>query len=84
MACPLRTSSASPAVWLALLWQATQYRAVKRVYARETGESPAYAQLPQVTLKSPKLKTERTTAWFARSVQGRFEKCQARYRAMAP
>lgn len=59
------------------------YRAVKRVYARETGESPAYAQLPQVTLKSPKLKTERTTAWFARSVQGRFEKCQARYRALA-
>lgn len=59
------------------------FRAVKRVYARETGESPAYAQLPQVTLRSPKLKTERTTAWFARSVQGRFEKCQARYRALA-
>ncbi|MCP3136045.1 DUF1615 family protein [Pyxidicoccus xibeiensis] len=60
------------------------YRAVKRVYARETGESPAYAQLPKVTLKSPKLKGERTTAWFARSVDARFQKCQARYRAMAP
>ncbi|MFP2929827.1 DUF1615 family protein [Pyxidicoccus sp. 3LG] len=59
------------------------YRAVKRVYARETGESPAYAQLPQVTLKSPKLKGDRTTAWFARSVDARFQKCQARYRAMA-
>lgn len=59
------------------------YRAVKRVYARETGESPAYAQLPQLTLRSPKLKTERTTAWFARSVERRFEACQARYRALA-
>ncbi|MBZ4418768.1 DUF1615 family protein [Myxococcus sp. RHSTA-1-4] len=59
------------------------YRAVKRVYARETGETPSYAQLPQVTLKSPKLKGERTTAWFARSVDARFQKCQARYNAMA-
>ncbi len=59
------------------------YRAVKRVYANETGESPAYAQLPQVTLRSPKLKSERTTAWFARSVDARFQKCQARYRALA-
>ncbi|NMO16881.1 DUF1615 domain-containing protein [Pyxidicoccus fallax] len=59
------------------------FRAVKRVYARETGETPAYAQLPQVTLKSPKLKGERTTAWFARSVDARFQRCQARYRDMA-
>jgi hypothetical protein len=59
------------------------FRAVKRVYARETGESPAYAQLPQVTLKSPKLKGERTTAWFARAVDARFQRCQARYRDMA-
>ncbi|MCP3102152.1 DUF1615 domain-containing protein [Myxococcus sp. K15C18031901] len=57
------------------------FRAVKRVYANETGESPAYAQLPQVTLESPKLKGERTTAWFARSVDARFQKCQARHRA---
>ncbi|MFP2907318.1 DUF1615 family protein [Pyxidicoccus sp. 3LFB2] len=59
------------------------FRAVKRVYANETGESPAYAQLPQVTLRSPKLKNERTTAWFARSVDARYQKCQARYRALA-
>ncbi len=58
------------------------FRAVKRVYARETGESPAYAQLPQVTLNSPKLKGERTTAWFARSVDARFQRCQTRYRAL--
>ncbi|NTX51502.1 DUF1615 family protein [Myxococcus sp. CA039A] len=58
------------------------FRAVKRVYANQTGESPAYAQLPQVTLQSPKLKGERTTAWFARSVDARFQKCQGRYSAL--
>ncbi|WP_342378549.1 DUF1615 domain-containing protein [Myxococcus stipitatus] len=58
------------------------FRAVKRVYANQTGEAPAYAQLPQVTLQSPKLKGERTTAWFARSVDARFQKCQARYREL--
>ncbi len=55
------------------------FRAVKRVYQRETGESPAYAQLPRVTLQSPKLKRELTTAWFARSVDRRFQQCMARY-----
>ncbi|WP_338871065.1 DUF1615 family protein [Myxococcus stipitatus] len=58
------------------------FRAVKRAYANQTGESPAYAQLPQVTLQSPKLKAERTTAWFARSVDARFQKCQTRYREL--
>ncbi|GEL73029.1 hypothetical protein MVI01_48130 [Myxococcus virescens] len=58
------------------------FRAVKRVYQRETGESPSYAQLPRVTLQSPKLKRELTTAWFARSVDQRFQKCMTRYRAL--
>ncbi|AGC42127.1 hypothetical protein MYSTI_00778 [Myxococcus stipitatus DSM 14675] len=58
------------------------FRAVKRVYANQTGEAPAYAQLPQVTLQSPKLKGERTTAWFARSVDARFQRCQTRYREL--
>ncbi|RJS24039.1 DUF1615 domain-containing protein [Corallococcus sp. H22C18031201] len=57
------------------------WRAVKRAAARRTGETPAYAQLPEVTLKSPKLRTERTTAWFARSVDTRYQKCLARYHA---
>ncbi|WP_426756866.1 DUF1615 family protein [Myxococcus sp. Y35] len=58
------------------------FRAVKRVYQRETGESPSYAQLPRVTLQSPKLKRELTTAWFARNVDRRYQKCMARYRAL--
>ncbi|NVJ06189.1 DUF1615 domain-containing protein [Myxococcus sp. AM001] len=58
------------------------FRAVKRVYQRETGEAPSYAQLPRVTLHSPKLKRELTTAWFARSVDRRFQQCMTRYRAL--
>ncbi|AKQ69298.1 putative lipoprotein [Myxococcus hansupus] len=58
------------------------FRAVKRIYQRETGEAPPYAQLPRVTLQSPKLKRELTTAWFARSVDRRFQQCLARYQAM--
>ncbi|WP_223641899.1 DUF1615 domain-containing protein [Corallococcus sp. EGB] len=59
------------------------YLAVKRVYAKQTGEAPAYAQLPQVTLKSVKLSGERTTAWFAKSVDARYQQCMARHRQTA-
>lgn len=56
------------------------YLAVKRVYAKQTGQPPAYAQLPQVTLKSVKLSGERSTAWFARSVDARYQRCLTRHR----
>ncbi|RKH29208.1 DUF1615 domain-containing protein [Corallococcus praedator] len=56
------------------------YLAVKRVYAKQTGQPPAYAQLPQVTLKSLKLSGERTTAWFAKSVDARYQQCLTRHR----
>ncbi|WP_375756259.1 DUF1615 domain-containing protein [Corallococcus exercitus] len=59
------------------------YLAVKRVYAKQTGEAPAYAQLPQVTLKSVKLSGDRSTAWFARSVDARYQRCMARHRQPA-
>jgi hypothetical protein len=54
------------------------YRAVKRVYQARQGTTPAYARMPQVTLRSPKLSRERTTAWFAESVDRRFNACLAR------
>lgn len=57
------------------------WRAVKTRYEKVTGKRPEYAQLPEVTLHSPKLSRERTTAWFARSVDQRFQRCMARYRA---
>ncbi|NNB88133.1 DUF1615 domain-containing protein [Corallococcus exiguus] len=59
------------------------YLAVKRVYANRTGQAPAYAQLPQVTLKSVKLSGERSTAWFAKSVDARYQQCMARHRQPA-
>lgn len=60
------------------------YRAIKRVYAKETGTSAPYARLPDVTIRSPKMSKERSTAWFARSVDTRFQRCLERYRAQAP
>ena len=54
------------------------YRAVKRVYASRQGRTPAYARLPALTLKSPKLSRDRTTAWFAESVDKRFNACLKR------
>ncbi|MBE4747095.1 DUF1615 domain-containing protein [Corallococcus sp. ZKHCc1 1396] len=59
------------------------YLAVKRVYAKQTGQPPVYAQLPRVTLKSMKLSGERTTAWFAKSVDARYQQCLTRHRQAA-
>jgi hypothetical protein len=50
------------------------YRAVKRVYAELHGPPP-YAMLPRVEIESPKLSRKRSTAWFATSVQRRYEGC---------
>ncbi|ADO75216.1 DUF1615 domain-containing protein [Stigmatella aurantiaca] len=60
------------------------WRALKQAYERVTGERPAYARLPEVTLQSPKLSRERTTAWFAHSVDQRFQRCLARHRVQTP
>lgn len=54
------------------------YRAIKRVFESRQGQTPAYARLPELTLKSPKLSRDRTTAWFAESVDRRFRACLAR------
>ena len=49
------------------------WRALKAAYERVTGQHPSYARLPEVTLRSPKLSAERSTAWFARSVDKRYQ-----------
>ncbi|WP_224248551.1 DUF1615 family protein [Hyalangium gracile] len=59
------------------------WRAVKRTYERVKGKRPAYAQLPEVVIRSPKLSGEKSTGWFARSVDQRFQRCMTRYRAQA-
>ena len=60
------------------------WRALKEVYQRIQGEPPAYAQLPDVSLQSPKLKGKRSTAWFARNVDLRYQRCEERARALGP
>jgi hypothetical protein len=59
-----------------LAFESTEtYRAVKAVYAEEIGTPPDYAILPQVVLESPKLSRRLSTAWFAQSVDRRFQSC---------
>ncbi|MGQ0508800.1 MAG: DUF1615 family protein [Myxococcaceae bacterium] len=50
-------------------------RSIRQAYSEKFGRTPAYAIVPEVTLHSPKMRSDRTTAWFARSVQTRFERC---------
>lgn len=58
------------------------WSAIKRTYQEVTGEAPEYARLPTVTIRSPKMSTERSTAWFAQSVNKRYQKCMGRYAAL--
>jgi hypothetical protein len=53
------------------------YQAVKAAYATRVGP-PEYAVLPDVVLESPKMTRKLSTAWFAQSVDRRFEACLAR------
>lgn len=57
------------------------WAAVKRAYREKTGREPAYAQVPDVAIHSPKMRRDRSTAWFARAVDARFQKCMARLAA---
>jgi hypothetical protein len=54
------------------------WRAIKRVWAQRHSADPAYARLPEVTIKSPKMSQDRSTAWFAKNVNGRYERCLER------
>lgn len=54
------------------------WRAVKTAYEAKTKKKPAYERLPDVTLSSPKLSRDLSTAWFARAVEKRYLACLAR------
>jgi hypothetical protein len=58
------------------------WNAIKKAYQEVTGETPEYARLPTVVIRSPKMSTERSTAWFAQSVNKRYQKCMGRYAAL--
>lgn len=51
------------------------YRTVRRVYAQKFGVDPPYARVPDVALKSVKMSKARSTAWFAKNVDVRYQKC---------
>ncbi|HEX8701886.1 MAG TPA: DUF1615 family protein [Myxococcaceae bacterium] len=63
--------------------QTETWRTVRQVYQRVKGTPPEYERLPEVAIQSPKLSQDRTTAWFARSVNQRFERCMSRHTAPA-
>jgi hypothetical protein len=66
-------------------WEKTQdfeatetWRAVRDAWQAQTATAPRYARQPDVTLVSPKLSRQRTTAWFAESVKRRYVACRQR------
>ncbi|MDX2024332.1 MAG: DUF1615 family protein [Deltaproteobacteria bacterium] len=53
------------------------YQAIKKAYAAKFKSQPRYAIMPEVAISSPKLRSKRSTNWYAQSVQRRFESCMA-------
>lgn len=53
----------------------TQLRAL---YTTKTGLEPHYARMPDVHLDSLKLRGDKTTGWYAQSVQRRYDACVTR------
>lgn len=51
---------------------------VRASYVAKTNKQPPYARVPDVTLDSPKIQRKLTTAWFAESVDRRYQACLAR------
>lgn len=53
------------------------YRRVSAAFMQKTGKKAPYAMLPQIRLKSPKIRSHMTTEIFARAVMRRYERCMA-------
>ncbi|NBF11832.1 DUF1615 domain-containing protein [Pseudomonas sp. Fl4BN1] len=54
------------------------YRQVFALADRAAGKSVPREQLPGIELKSPKITRQLTTAWFAKRVDERYQRCMAR------
>ena len=55
--------------------QTTLYRRVFALAERKQGRRLPRAVLPQIHLEGPKIERPLTTGWYARRVNGRFERC---------
>jgi len=57
--------------------QTAIWHAVRKAYEERFHRPPPYARLPDVAIRSPKMRSERSTAWFARSVDSHYQRCMA-------
>lgn len=55
--------------------QTLSYQTLKNAY-EQAGNSASYAIMPQVTIKSAKLKKDYNTHWYATNVNKRYKRCQ--------
>lgn len=53
------------------------YKLIRATYAKATGKTPVYAQVPSITLHSEKTSRILTTGKFADTVYGRYQRCLA-------
>lgn len=56
------------------------YRKVFALAESATGKTLPRAVLPGIALESPKITRKLTTAWFAKRVDERYQRCMARVR----
>ncbi len=54
------------------------YQQVRTAIVKQQHHAAPYARVPQVSLNSPKMKTPRTTQWFAEAVNHRYLACRAK------
>ncbi|MCD5363182.1 DUF1615 domain-containing protein [Chromobacterium aquaticum] len=60
--------------------QSELYRKTYALADQRFGKPAAREQLPQIDLKSPKITRKLTTEWFAKRVDGRYQRCLERAR----
>jgi hypothetical protein len=54
------------------------WKRIRAAWSAKTGKPAPYAQMPDVTLRSPKMTSSRTTSWFATNVKKRYDACRAK------